>query len=155
MQLLMAATMAFSLAAGCAGQPRGGADEAAAPPLQQGPDTVTVELTPAEPSAAAGEEHAAAAEPAAGGITVRGTLSAPNPCQRLSAEVDADGGEVVLRVLARSDPDAMCAQVIASLGYTAEVRGLAPGTYTLRVVHAYPDSGWDEHTALTTQVAVR
>lgn len=156
MRSLLAAVAALSLAAGCAGpQPRGGADEPAVPPQQEGPAAVTVELTPEPPSVPEGEEHAAAAEPAAGGIDVRGTLSAPTPCHRLDGEATADGAEVVLRVSATPDPEAMCAQMIASLGYAARIRGVAPGTYSLRVVHAYPGIGWDEHTALETQVAVR
>jgi hypothetical protein len=154
MRSTLAVTLAVHLVAGCAGSGRA-ADEPSTPPQQEARTMPTVELTAREPAAAAGEEHAASAAPSAEGFTVTGTLAAPTPCHRLSASVTEARGEVDLRVAVRADPDAICAQVIASLGYTARVRGLPAGEYSVRVVHTYPDSGWDERTVLTTTLTVR
>lgn len=157
MRTFPAALAALALLAACAGPGRagGGAEEPAAPPVHGGATPMTVEITPGPATAAAGEEHSATAEPAEGGVTVHGTITLPTPCHRLAGLAERAGDEVVVRVSASPDPEAVCAQVIATHGYTARVRGLAPGTHALRVVHAYPASGWDEQTALRTRVTVR
>jgi hypothetical protein len=116
---------------------------------------MTVEITSGDVNAAPGVEHAATVEATAGGLRVRGTITLPTPCHELSGEMGGGVGELVLRIEARQDPEVICAQVIATHGYTAEVRGVAPGSYSFRVVHGYPGSGWDEQTALQTQVTVR
>ena len=116
---------------------------------------MTLDFTPGDAAAAAAGEHAAAAEGGSGTVTVRGAAAAPTPCHTLSGEAAESGGGLVLRVAVSPDPDAMCAQVIASLGYTAVLRGVPAGEHALRVVHTYPGSGWDEHEALSTRVTVR
>lgn len=121
------------------------------PPAQGGAQQVTVELTQAEGRSSAGEDHEATAQGAPGGAVVRGVISAPNPCHRLAGTADRAGDTVTLRVAATADPDAMCIQSIGSIPYTATLRGLPAGTYTLRVVHTYPETGWDTATALETR----
>jgi hypothetical protein len=153
MRTMPALSLVLVLAAGCAGPARGG-DEHATPPQREETSMPTVALTPTAPVATAGEEHAAAVEPAPAGFLVRGALPAPTPCHTLAATVH-DSGMIVLRITVTADPDAMCAQVIATLGYEAVVGGLPAGEHRLRVVHGYPGSGWDEHTALETTVTVR
>jgi hypothetical protein len=155
MRTLPTALAALVLLCACAGPGRAGAEEPAAPPALGGATQMTVEITPGPANAAAGEEHSATAEGEAGGVTVRGTITLPTPCHQLTGTVGREGGELVLRVSARPDPEAMCAQVIATHGYTARVRGVSPGAYTLRVVHDYPESGWDEQAVLRTPVTVR
>jgi hypothetical protein len=81
-------------------------------------------------------------------------METPDPCRRLAGSVEAAGSRLTLRVDAVREGE-MCAQVIAAFAYEAAVTGLAPGTYTLRVVHAYPGSGWDPQTALEQSVTVR
>ncbi len=103
---------------------------------------------------AAPVEDGVRAEAAAGGITVRGRMETPDPCRRLSGAVEAAGREVTLRVEAAREGEA-CIQVIAAFAYDAAVTGLAPGTYRLRVVHAYPGTGWEPRTALEQSVTVR
>jgi hypothetical protein len=153
MRTMPALSLVLVLATGCAGPARGG-EEHSTPPQREETSMPTVALTPTAPVAAAGEEHVATAEPSPGGIVVRGALPAPTPCHTLAATVE-DAGPIVLRIAVTADPDAMCAQVIASLGYEAVVGGLPAGEHRLRVVHAYPGSGWDEHTALEATVTVR
>jgi hypothetical protein len=157
MRTLWSTLAAAAVLAACAGPPpaAGSDDLAAVPPTQEGGSPMTVEITTGPVTASAGEEHHATAEPAPGGLTVHGTITLPTPCHRLAGAAEETGGELVVRVSASPDPDAMCAQVIATHGYRAEVRGVPPGSYTLRVVHGYPESGWDEQTALTTQVTVQ
>lgn len=106
------------------------------------------------PPAAPAEEAGARAEGGAGVVTVRGRMQTPDPCRRLAGSVEAAGSRLTLRVDAVREGE-MCAQVIAAFTYEAAVAGLAPGTYTLRVVHAYPGSGWDPQTALEGSVTVR
>ncbi len=106
------------------------------------------------PDAASPRETGVRAEATAGGIGVRGRMETPDPCRRLSAAVEAAGGQVTVRVDAAREGE-MCTQVIAAFAYEAAVTGLAPGTYRLRVVHGYPGSGWEPRTALEQTVTVR
>jgi len=161
MRNTLAAALVLPILLGCA-QPSqsasGGADSAGnptPPPAQGGAPQVTVELTQGEASAASAQEHTATAEGAAGGATVRGAMMTPTPCHRLAGAVERDGPTVTLRVSATADPDAMCIQSIGSIPYTATLRGLAAGSYTLRVLHTYPGSGWETATALETQITAR
>ncbi len=89
-----------------------------------------------------------------GRIDVKGHMQTPDPCRRLSGTVDASGREVTLRVNATREGE-MCTQVIANFAYDAAITGLESGTYRLRVVHAYPGTGWDTQTALDQSVTVR
>jgi hypothetical protein len=161
MRNVLAAALLLPLLAGCA-QPSqsasGGSDSAvvpSAPPAQEGAQQVTVQLTQGEGSSSAGDDQRATVEAAAGGATVRGVMSTPNPCHRLSGTVERAGSTVTLRVSAAVDPDVMCIASIGSIPYTAVLRGLPAGSYTLRVLHTYPGTGWETATALETQVTVR
>lgn len=160
MRNVLAAALLLPLLAGCA-QPSqsasGGGDSAVVPsaPPAQGAQQVTVQLTQGEGGSSAGDDQRATAEAAAGGATVRGVMSTPNPCHRLSGAVERAGSTVTLRVSATADPDVMCIASIGSIPYTAAIRGLPAGSYTLRVVHTYPGTGWETATALETQLTVR
>ncbi len=116
-------------------------------PAAGGP--ITVELRQREPGTAAD-----AATGGAGTVTVGGTVSTPNPCHTLSGAAAREGSTLTLTVTARSNAD-MCIQSIGSLGFDATLRGVPAGSYTLRVVHTYPGSGWETKTAMTQQVQVR
>ncbi|HEX8692502.1 MAG TPA: hypothetical protein VF746_08795 [Longimicrobium sp.] len=95
---------------------------------------------------------------AAGGareIVVDAHLSASSPCHKLTADARSnDGRTVELEVRILSDAP-VCAASIGNFGYTARMRGLAPGTYTVRVRHLYPGTGWPSGTVLETPVTVR
>lgn len=89
-----------------------------------------------------------------GALEVRGQLDAPTPCQAVRGRLAAEGEAVVLRV--ESEPRGVaCAQVISTFAYRARVAGLERGKYRLRVVHAYPGTGWGERTVLEEEVPVR
>jgi hypothetical protein len=161
MRILLAAALALPLFTGCA-QPSqsssGGADSAGAPAVQPAPggaQQVSVEVRQGEGASSTGEEQRAAAEGAAGGAVVRGTISTPNPCHRLSGAVQRSGTTVTVTISATVDPDVMCIASIGNIPYTATLRGLPAGRYTLRVLHTYPGTGWPTATALETEVAVR
>jgi heat shock protein HslJ len=159
MRSMLAAALALPILIGCA-QPSqsasGGTDSAGAPaPAPGGAAQVTVELTQGQGAPSGGEDQKATAESAAGGAVVRGTMSTPTPCHRLTGAADQSGSTVTLRVSAAADPDAMCIQSIGSIPYTATLRGLPAGSYTLRVVHTYPGTGWETATALETQITAR
>ncbi|MBV9774478.1 MAG: hypothetical protein JO040_11040 [Gemmatimonadetes bacterium] len=93
------------------------------------------------------------AEGGPGTIVVRGRLEAPSPCQAVSGKVTADGAGVTVRVEAEPRGVA-CPDVISPFGYDATVSGLGRGRYRLRVVHAYPGTGWGERTVLDQEVPV-
>ena len=158
MRTLFCAALAPLLLA-CAGPSQSAGGDSAgntpsSPPAQEGAQQVTVQLTQGQGSSSDGEQGATA-EGAAGGATVRGTMTTPTPCHRLTGAVERAGGTVVLRVSAAADPNAMCIQSIGSIPYTAEIRGLPAGTHPLRVVHLYPGTGWETATVLETRVTVR
>lgn len=124
-------------------------------------DTVRVEVSARQVEPAPAEGPPAAPAPAgttaageAGRIVVHGRIETPDPCRRITAAATRRGAELTLRVEAHREGD-VCAQVIAAFAYDAVVQGLAPGTYRLRVLHAYPGSGWDAQTALEESVTVR
>lgn len=117
-----------------------------------------VELTarkvePGQPGAPQ-EDAGLRAEGGAGRIVVHGILQTPDPCRQVTGTVEAAGGDVTLRVDAARQGEA-CIQVISAFAYDATVMGIAPGTYRLRVVHAYPGTGWETETALEQTVTVR
>jgi hypothetical protein len=161
MHKLLAAALVLPILIGCAQPSQSastGGDSAGTPaaaPSPAGSQQVTVQFTQGEAGSAAGEDQRATAAGDAGGATVRGVMSAPNPCYRLAGSVARSGGTVTLTVSGTADPDAMCIQSIGSIPYTAVIRGLPAGSHTLRVVHTYPGTGWETATALETQITAR
>jgi hypothetical protein len=89
-----------------------------------------------------------------GRIAVSARLSAADPCQRLTGELDRRASRLTLRVTIRRVGQG-CVAAIGTFAYDATIRGLAPGEYTLRVVHDYPNTGWPSGTVLERQVTVR
>lgn len=88
--------------------------------------TTNVTSTPEPPTIA----------PAAGGVTVAGRIATGDPCHELAAAAAARDRVVTLTVTATRVGE-VCAAVVAAYDYTAAVRGLARGPYTVRVVHRY------------------
>ena len=88
-----------------------------------------------------------------GTVRVAGALSTPTPCYALSGLVRQDGEVVTLTVEARAT-EGMCVQSIGAFAYDATLRGLSAGSYTLRVIHTYPGTGWETRPALDTTVSV-
>ena len=88
-------------------------------------------------------------------VTVRGAMPTPSACWRLSGGADRIGPLITLAVSARPT-DADCPpDSPGSSTYKVTVRGIPPGTYTLRVVHTYRDEAWPRSLALDTTVTVR
>ena len=116
---------------------------------------VTLEFQQGQGGSSTGGEQGATATAGSGQIAIRGTMQTPTPCHKLSGELQQQGRTLSVRVVAQADPDAMCIQSIGSIPYTATLRDVAPGTYTVRVIHTYPGTGWDAAAALETQVTVR
>lgn len=68
-------------------------------------------------------------------VKIRGYFQAP--CSAYEADADAIASQGVLTVrLTASYTGAPCLDVLASIGYEANVRDVPSGTYRLRVVHA-------------------
>lgn len=161
MRKTLSAALVLPLLIGCA-QPSqstgGGTDSTGSPsgaPAQGGAQQVTVELVPGQAGSSAGDDQRATAESAAGGAVVHGTITTPNPCHRLSGAVERAGETVTVRVTATADPETMCIASIGAIPYTAHVRGLPAGNYTLRVLHTYPGTGWETATALEARITAR
>lgn len=163
MRTILSTMLVLALLAACTPRPQSSAGGDAgtppsaqpAPPTQGGAQQLTVQITPGTASSAGGGEQRASAQAAAGGAVVQGVMSTPTPCQRLAGTAERSGGTVTVRVSATADPEMMCVQSIGSIPYTATVRGLPAGAYTLRVQHTYPGTGWETATVLETSVTVR
>lgn len=77
-------------------------------------------------------------------LVVVGALSAPNPCHTLSARLEGDRVELVLRIEARPQrPDGGCFAILGGFEYRAVVTGLPASAQRLRVVHSYRGSDWE------------
>ena len=160
MHKTLAAALVLPLLIGCAqpSQSTAGSPDSVGAPTTGAPggaQQLTVQLVPGQAGSSTGDEQRATAEGAAGGAVVRGTITTPNPCHRLAAAVERSGETVTVRLSATADPDQMCIASIGAIPYTATVRGLPAGSYTLRVLHLYPGTGWETATALETRVTAR
>lgn len=85
----------------------------------------------------------------ANGVDVIGQVTLPSPCHRIATAVERQDDVVTLTVSSTVDQErgAGCIQVMTPRTYTAEVRGLVPGQYLLRVVHDAATMG-TQHVAL-------
>ncbi|HEV2147958.1 MAG TPA: hypothetical protein VGR37_11200 [Longimicrobiaceae bacterium] len=123
-------------------------------------DTVRVEVAARQIEPAAPEQPGppaptgVSARGEAGRIVVAGRMETPDPCRRITGTAERSGSEVTVRLEARRVGE-MCTDVIAAFAYDATVQGLPAGTYRLRVVHAYPGTGWETQTVLEESVRVR
>lgn len=117
------------------------------------PDTASLRFIQrvAEP----GSSGSVTAEAGEGRIAVRATLSGPDPCRTLEGELDQTARELKLRVFVRPSGAEGCVQVVGSFSYDAAIEQLPRGTYVLRVVHAYPSTGWTTQTVLSETLEVR
>ena len=114
---------------------------------------LTVEITSRQLSSTP-EEDFARASADSGRVAVEGAVTTPTPCYDLVGAASRDGRTVTLTIEARRK-EGGCIQMIAAFSYQAAVRGLPAGSYALRVLHAYPDVGWEGKTALETEIEVR
>ncbi|MEO6331893.1 MAG: hypothetical protein ABIV11_06605 [Gemmatimonadaceae bacterium] len=96
----------------------------------------------------------ALASSADGAVVVEGHITAPDPCQDIRGESTNVAGELTISVIARSK-DVGCAQVIGVFPYRAVVRDLVAGSYRVRVLYRYENTGWPVKAVLDTVVTVR
>jgi hypothetical protein len=156
---------ALALLAACAGPsqstggdppPTSGQPPAAQPaPPSGGAQQVRVEVVQGNASSSGGSEQNARAEGGAGTVVIQGVATTPTPCHKLAGTLERSGGRVTVRISATADPEMMCIASIGAIPYTATVRGLAAGSYDLRVEHTYPGTGWETAAVLETRVTVR
>lgn len=114
---------------------------------------LTVEITARQLSSTP-EEDSARAAVEGGRLSVEGAMTTPTPCYDLVGDARREGRTVTLTIEARRK-EGGCIQMIAAFGYQAAVRGLPAGSYTLRVRHGYPGTGWEGSTALETEIEIR
>lgn len=94
------------------------------------------------------------AEGADGSVSVGGTFKAPCSPYEATAQATQDGSALLLRVIGENQGD--CPQdVAASLLYDAEIRGISPGHYRIRVVHEWKDVSWPATLVFQGSVVVR
>lgn len=89
-----------------------------------------------------------------GAVVVEGYISTPDPCQDLRGELTNVAGELTITAIARSK-DVACAQVIGVFPYRAVMRDLVAGSYRVRVLYRYENTGWPLKAVLDTAVTVR
>lgn len=101
--------------------------------------TIVIEATPLAPEAARAES-VAALESGHDGIRVRRMISLPDACQSLTADLTRIERDLMLWVTTVPVREG-CAPEEAYVAYTAQIEGLRPGRYNLRVIHAR-DGRW-------------
>lgn len=79
---------------------------------------------------------------APGVAVLTGSITTPNPCYEVTAELSRSADRMILTLTATALPR-ICAQVVAAFQYRARVSHLTAGSYPMRVVHAYPGTGWE------------
>lgn len=146
--------LAVALAACPAAQP-GGIDGDDAP-ARSGRSQPRMEFTASQlPLEQQVPEPTATARGGSGTITVTGRLSAPDPCRRVTGELERTDSGLELRVVVAPSGAEICAQVISAFEYRGVVTGMAPGEHAVRVVHTYPQTGWETETVLSERVRVQ
>lgn len=88
-----------------------------------------------------------------GQIDVTGQVRTPDPCYAVSSRVRTADATITLAVQLVRD-DRICAQVLVVRDYAASIRNVRAGTYTLRVVNEYPQSGGREELVHEQKVTV-
>lgn len=76
-----------------------------------------------------------------GEAVLTGVITTPSPCYEVTAELSQSADGMVLTLSATALPR-ICAQVLAAFRYRARLFDLAAGSYPMRVIHAYPGTGW-------------
>lgn len=103
----------------------------------------------------AGPDTVAVTRVTADSVTLEGTMSAPNPCYSIEPSLSSQGSSLRLSLAATARP-MICPQVLVRYRYEARITALPPGTYTLAVTYAYPNTGWERRVfELTAQVTGR
>jgi len=75
-------------------------------------------------------------------VQLSGTISTPNPCYEIKGALSAENSQLTLSVVATSK-GGFCIQMLAAFEYTATITDIPAGSYTISVVHDYPDADWE------------
>jgi hypothetical protein len=73
-----------------------------------------------------------------GDVALLGQLKTPTLCFRLNADFDRTATTVTVHVTAQQSTSTTCASTPGGYQYTAAIRGLEKGDYTLQVIHSVP-----------------
>jgi hypothetical protein len=87
-----------------------------------------------------------------GHFEVLGLLSTPNPCQDIQASLPQVGAALTVTIQAHAQPG-VCIQVLGRFAYQV-TEDIDPDTYTLRLTHTYPDTGWPDERAFQGSITV-
>jgi len=71
----------------------------------------------------------------AGDIDLLGQISTPTLCFNLAADYGRSGSDLTVHVTAKSTNSSNCTKTPGGFQYTALLRGLGRGSYTLHVIH--------------------
>lgn len=71
-----------------------------------------------------------------GDIDLIGQLRTPSLCYSLNADFNRNGSNISVHVAATSTQSTTCSHTPGGFQYTALIRGLGSGDYTLRVTHS-------------------
>lgn len=81
-----------------------------------------------------------------GDVAVLGQLKTPTLCFKLSGSFDRNGSSLTVRVAAQPSNAATCSNTPGGYQYTAAIRGLDRGDYSLRVVHSIVGGAANEYS---------
>lgn len=70
-----------------------------------------------------------------GDIDLLGQIRTPTLCYNLNADFDRSGSDLTVHVTAKSTNSSNCNKTPGGFQYTALLRGLGSGSYTLHVIH--------------------
>jgi hypothetical protein len=134
------AVLMMAFAVGCGGET----------PTAPGSGSLRFISHPPEP----GSGESTTVEAGQGQIDVHATFTGPDPCRMPHGDLEQTGRQLTLRVSIHPTDD-VCVAVIGRFAYDASIVGLAPGSYSLQVVHTYPSTGWSTATVLNETLDVR
>jgi hypothetical protein len=81
-----------------------------------------------------------------GDVAVLGQLRTPTLCYRLTSSLTVAAPTVTVRIIAQQNDSPNCGNQPGGYQYTAAIRGLDDGDYTVRVIHSVPGSPDKEFT---------
>ena len=97
----------------------------------------------------------ATVEHLAGGVAVSTMMTHPESCRDFGADLDQSGDLLEVNVaITPTNTLMICRGGPANYTYTARLRDLAPGDYTLVVRHVYPNGDRPNVVVLETEITV-
>lgn len=99
------------------------------------PEALATELSSTNVLATAAMKDTARVAGVSGYVAVLGLLNLTAPCFGLSSTAARSGGYVALRVIATEVPHACATFAAGAFDYDVGVKGLAPGSYRVDVLH--------------------